>query len=115
MSFNRRFGNSSSRSLGGYLGCPVSPYSSFYPNMFQLGSSLPGGSRETIFEPTSYQNPFTVTRSCRTSRFRPENFIFRGPCQTNCTGSLGFGNTSFGSFGYRNPAFQSLGCGYNFC
>ncbi|XP_022429726.1 keratin-associated protein 15-1 [Delphinapterus leucas] len=123
MSFNCSSGNFSSLSLGGYLGYPVSTYDSFYPSniiyphpsTFQLGSSLHGGCHETSFKPTSFQTPWAVTRSYQKSYFHPKNIIFHSPCQTNYTGSLGFGNTGLGSFGYGNTGLQSLGCGSSFC
>lgn len=121
MSFNCSMRNSSC-SLGGYLGVPVSTCDSFYPSnvvsspsTFQLGSTLYGGCQENVFRPISFQTPCAVTRSFQTSCSHPQNFIFRSPCQTIYTGSLGFGNIGLGSFGCGNTGFQSLGSGSNFC
>ena len=122
MSFNCSTGNFSSRSLGGYLGVPVSTCESFCPSnviyspsTFHLGSTLCGGCQDNFFRPISFQTPCAVTRSFQTSCSRPQNFIFSRPCQTTYTGSLGFGNIGIGSFGCGSTGFRSLGCGFNFC
>ncbi|XP_008700035.1 keratin-associated protein 15-1 [Ursus maritimus] len=121
MHYNCSPGNFSSRSLGGYLGYPVSTYDSFYPsnvvyspNTCQLGSSVFGGYQETYCEPTSCGTSCAGARSYQTSGFRPKNSIFFSPCQTNYTGSLGCGNIGLGSLGCGSTGFQSLGCGFSF-
>ncbi|XP_005606286.1 keratin-associated protein 15-1 [Equus przewalskii] len=121
MSYNCSSGNFSARSLGGYLRYPVSTFDSFSPSNVvyspsacQLGSSLYDGCQGSLCEPTSCQPSCAVARSHRTSCFRPKNFIFYSPCQTNYTGSLGCGNIGLGSFGYGSTGFQSLGCGSSF-
>ncbi|XP_062035878.1 keratin-associated protein 15-1-like [Lepus europaeus] len=121
MSYNCSSGNFSSRSFGNYLGNSVSTCHSFYPTnvvysprTHQVGSSLQGTCQETFSEPTGFQTSFAVTRPCHTSFYRPKNSIFFSPCQTNYTGSFGYGNTGFGSFGYGNTGFHSVGCGSNF-
>ncbi|XP_004588689.2 keratin-associated protein 15-1 [Ochotona princeps] len=121
MSYTCSSGNFSSRSFGNGLGNSVSTCDSFYPNnvvyspgTYQVGSSPQGNCQETFAEPTGFQAPFAVTRPCHTSFYRPRNSIFSSSYQTNCAGSVGYGNTDFGSFGYGNTGFHSVGCGPNF-
>ncbi|XP_007528634.1 keratin-associated protein 15-1 [Erinaceus europaeus] len=121
MSYNYSSGNFSSRTFGGYLGCPASTSETVFPNnvvyssgAYQLGSPLYADFQETFNEPAECQNSCTVTRPFPRSCYRQKNFFLSNPCQTNYTGSLGYGNVGFGSFGYGNTGFQSQGCGSTF-
>ncbi|XP_048201884.1 keratin-associated protein 15-1 [Perognathus longimembris pacificus] len=117
MSYACNSGNFSSQSAGTFLRYPVSNYNSFYPSSAiysqrpqQLGSTFFGGQQESFSEPTDFESSGVEARTC----FRPKNFIFSRPCNTQCTGSFGYGNSGFGSFGYGNAGFQSLGCGSSY-
>ncbi|EHB02563.1 Keratin-associated protein 15-1 [Heterocephalus glaber] len=131
MSYNFSSGNFSSQSFGGFLRPTVSAYNSVYPTnviiplkTYQLGSSIYSGQQESFCEPIGNQTSCTGTRSFQTSCFHPSNSISFRPCQTNYTGSLGYGNTGlapfghgntvFGCCGHRNTGFRYLGNGSSF-
>ncbi|XP_045719526.2 keratin-associated protein 13-1-like [Mirounga angustirostris] len=128
ISYNCCSGNFPSQSLGQHLCYPGSFCGSSYPsNQFcntnlrspstcQLGSSLSNGCQETCCEPTSCPMSYPVSKPCQMSCYPLRTSTLFSPCQTNYTGSLGFGSNGFQSLGCGSPslgfglgAFQSVG------
>ncbi|XP_054324692.2 keratin-associated protein 13-4 [Pongo pygmaeus] len=108
MSYNCCSRNFSSRSFGGYLYYPGSyPSSLVYstalcsPSTCQLRSSLYRDCQKTRWEPAS----------CQKSCYRPRTSILCCPCQTTCSGSLGFRSSSCRSQGHGSRCCYSLGNG----